>query len=365
MRLSQIHRFVYLALVLFAASSCNESEKSAPVSQGAGKPRATKGAASRNAPAAQEAPPGGCKATGPVPVQLATGVGSVFGLAGDATHLYYTSWQLYGGRGDLGQIRKDGQGSTSLVSLELQPRAVILDEKDVYYSEGIRLNKMPKSGGTPSTVAPKFSSQSLAMDAGQIYGVPGDYGPYDRLVKVAKSGGVNWELDVTTRPDTKLDPVGYSAIAVDGSGAYVTDSGNNRVLKFPLERGKPKPLANGQPKAFDLAIDGSNVYFTLALKGQLMSVPKAGGKVTKLATGLAQKSRIAADDNAILVVFAGANEDAPSEVALVPSGGGDPRPLAVVPPSESVEAVALDSSCIYWVQREKGAGKLVFYAAKR
>ncbi|MBN1606119.1 MAG: hypothetical protein JW940_05775 [Polyangiaceae bacterium] len=362
MRFSQIHRFVCVAVVLLAASGCKESDKPAAVGQGAGKPR---GAPSRAAPAPEVAPPGGCTATGPVPVQLATGVGSVLGFAGDATHLYYTSWQLYGSRGDLGQIRKDGQGSTSLVSLQLQPRAVVLDDKDIYYSEGIRLNKMPKAGGTPSTVAPKFSSQALAMDASQIYGVPGDYGPYDRLVKVAKTGGTNWELDVATRPNTKADPVGYSAIAVDASGAYVTDSGNNRVLKFPLERGKPKPLANGQPKAFDLAIDGSTVYFTLALKGQLMSVPKAGGKVTKLATGLARKSRIAADGSGIVVVFAGANEDAPGEVAVVPSAGGEPRSIAPVPPSQSVEAVALDSSCVYWVQREEGSGKLVFYAGKR
>ena len=365
MRLSQIHRFVCVTLLLLAAPGCKESDKPASVSQGAGRPKTRTGVASRNAPAAQEAPPGGCTAAGPVPVRLATGVGSVHGLAEDATHLYYTSWQLYGGRGDLGKIRKDGQGSTSLVSLGLQPRAVVLDDKDIYYSEGIRLNKMPKAGGTPSTVAPKFSSQALAIDGSHVYGVPGDYGPYDRLVKVAKSGGVNWELDVASRPDTKVDPVGYSAIAVDGSGVYVTDSGNNRVLKFPLERGKPKPLANGQPKAFDLAIDSSKVYFTLALKGRLMSVSKAGGKVTKLATGLAPRSRIAVDDSGIVVVLAGANEDAPGMVAEVPPDGGEPKAIAPVPPSESVEAVALDSACVYWVQREKGAGTLVFYAAKR
>jgi hypothetical protein len=362
MRLSQIHRLVRVALVLVAASGCNEPDKSAAVSTGASKPRT---AASRSTPTQQVAPPGGCTAAGSKPVELASGVGSVFGFAADATHLYYTSWQLTGGRGDLGQVRKDGQGSTALVSLQIEPRELVLDDKDVYYAEGIRLNKMPKAGGTPSTVAPKFSSQGLAMDASQIYGVPGDYGPYDRLVKVAKSGGTNWELDVAPRPDTKLDPVGYNGIAVDASGVYVADSGNNRVLKFPLERGKPKPLANGQPKAYDLAIDGSNVYFTLALKGQLMSVPKAGGKVTKLATGLVPKSRIAVEESGIVAVLAGANEDAPSEVAVVPRDGGAPNTLAVVPPSESVEAVALDSSCVYWVQRENGAGTLKFFAVKR
>lgn len=365
MRIYQTSPLMCVAAVLFAVSGCDESGKPASVSQGAGRAKAASGAGTQKPTAPQEAPPSGCKATGSEPVRLATGVGSVYGFGGDATHLYYTSWQLYGSRGDLGQIRKDGQGATSLVSLELQPRALVLDDKDVYYAEGIRLMKMSKAGGKPDTVAPKFSSQSLAMDATRIYGVPGDYGPYDRVVKVAKTGGVNWELDVETRPETKVDPVGYSGIAVDGSGIYVTDSGKNRVLKFPLERGKPKPLATGQPKAFDLTTDSSNVYFTLALKGQLMSVPKTGGKVAKLASGLVPKSRIAADDNGLVAVFAGANEDAPSELARLSREGGERTQLATVPPTESVEALSVDSACVYWVQREAGAGSLVFYAVKR
>jgi hypothetical protein len=356
-------RLVATAAVVCVLLSCDSQQK-APTKAHAAATAETTLAATANEPAAESAPTG-CKASGVTPVKLGNTVGNVLGFAGDATHLYYVSWQLYGSRGNLGKVRKDGGGADTLASLALEPRSLVMDDHDLYYSQGIRLMKIAKSGGTPTTIAPQFSSLSLAIDANYVYGVPCDYGPYDRLVRVSKTGGVNYELDVATRPESKTGPVGYSAIAVDGSGVYVTDSGRHQVLRFRLERGKPKALATGQPKAFDLATDSTNLYFTLADKGQLMLVPKAGGAVKKLATGLVPKSRIAADDGGAVATFAGENESAGTEIAIVTRDGGARRKLAVVASPHSVEAVALDKDCVYWVDRTTGSGAVEFYAVAR
>lgn len=348
-------------MVLMLLIGCKEGEKSPAGS-------ATAAVASAAAPLEEKSPaepaPAGCKA-GSTPVELASSKGSVFGFIGDATSLYFASWQELGSRGDLGKIRKDGGGMVALTSLQLEPRALSMDDKDLYFTEGIRLSKIPKEGGAPKVIEPKFSSQSIALDATYVYGIPGDYGPYDRLVRMEKKGGVNYEMDTATRPEAKTGPVGYSAIAVDAAGIYVTDSGKHRILKFPLERAKPKVLATGQVKAFDMVAMGETLYFTLAEKGHLMAMAKSGGPVRKLATGLVPKSRIAGDDAAIVASFLGEGSEPPTEISLVPLSGGDKKTVTAVAPTDSVEAVSLDEKCVYYATRASGSGKLRFYAVAR
>jgi hypothetical protein len=361
MPVKQRNRWIGATVLLFAVCGCKEDKPIkadpalAPAELSSAKP-----------PEAPTEPPAtGCKATGDKPIELGSTKGALFGMVGDATHLYATSWQTLGNRGDLLKVRKDGGGTLALTSLQLEPRALAVDKRDIYFSEGIRLAKIAKEGGNSTVIAPKFSSQYIALNATHVFGVPGDYGPYDRLVKMEKTGGVNFEIDVAERPDTKSGPVGYSAVAVDESGVYVTDSGNHRVLRFTLERAKPKVIATGQPKAFDLAIDSENLYFTLADKGLLMRMPKAGGGAKKLTAGLVPKSRIAADEAGVLGAFVGADAKAPLEIAVVPRDGGERKRYATVPNENSVEGLALDQACVYWATRTPGTGAITFYAAAR
>ena len=269
-----------LLCVLLTVAACDSKTEAQPEPTRSATPSAT-------AEREPEPPPGGCKASGKEPMKLGKALGHVYGFAVDPTHVYYSSWQLYGGRGDLGGARKDGGGARNLASLSLEPRGLVADGRNVYFTAGIRLMSLPKDGGEQKVLAPTFSSQGIAGDASYIYGVPGDYGPYDRLIRAAKSSGTTKELDVSERPEAKHAPFGYSAIAVDASGVYVTDSSADRVLRFGLDRQKPKVLATKQEKAYDIAIDDENVYFTLAQKGQLMKVAKTGGAPTKIGSGLA------------------------------------------------------------------------------
>jgi hypothetical protein len=313
----------------------------------------------------EEPPAAGCKASGDKPVELGSTIGFVYGFATDATDVYYTSWDIYGNRGDLGRVRKDGGGRRALASLPLEPRGLRVDGENIYFTSGIRLMKLAKQGESPSVFAEKFSSQGIALDATHVYGVPGDYGPYDRVVKLAKKGGVTWELDVATRPEREPGPNGYTGIAVDADGIYVTDSGNDRVLKFPLERGKPKILVSRQPKAYDLAIDPTNVYFTQARAGNLMKVAKTGGQAVKLASGLVKESRIAADEAAVFMTLAGDSEEVPLRLSKLLLPDGKPTTIALVPNSQTVEAIALDGDCVYWAQRDIASKKATVYALAR
>jgi hypothetical protein len=350
------------ATVLFIALGCKETEKSAKPDSAL----ATAAVTAARPEVPTESTPGGCRASGDKPIELGKTKGEVFGFVSDATYVYFTSWHTMSSRGDLGRIRKDGEGTRALVSLALEARGLAMDEKDIFYTEGIRLVKRPKGEeGKPTVIAPKFSSQWIALDGTHVYGVPGDYGPYDRVVKMEKNGGVNFEIDVATRPEVKLGPVGYSAIVVDAKGIYVTDSGNHKVLRFTFDRAKPKILSAGQPKAYALAADGENLYFTLADKGYLMQMPKAGAPVKKLSTGLVPKSRIVADENGAIAVFAGAGDNSPVEIAFVPREGGERKKLATVLAEHSVEAVAQDKDCVYWAARATGSGNITFFAAGR
>jgi hypothetical protein len=294
-------------------------------------------------------------------VQLGEVHGDVYGFAGDATHLYYSTWQLYGSRGDLGKFRKDGQGGQPLTSLRLEPRGMVLDEKTVYYTSGIRLNTIAKEGGKEGALDEKFSSQNIAADGANVYGIPGNYGPYDRVAMVPKAGGASKELASVKRPSVKDGLNGYSAIGVDAGGIYVTDSGNGKILKFPVAGGKPTPLATGLKKPFWLALDDANVYFSVTA-GDLMSVPKAGGKPKKLATGLVEDAHIAGDAKALYAPFKGTGDGVVMDKVDVADGSA--KPIATVAGGHTVSAVSLDDTCVYWVERVDAGKSLVFALAR-
>lgn len=349
-----------VALAALALLACDDKSKNEA------KPEPAASAAPAPSAAPEEAKPAGagCRAESSKPMKLGVVHGYVYGFAGDEANLYYSTWQLYGSRGDVGRIRKDGEGKTDMVSLSLEPRGLLVDDR-VYYTAGIRLFAIGKDGGEPAILHDSFSSQSIAMNGTFIFGVPGDYGPYDRLVRIEKKGGASKELDVSTRPDVKEPPSGFSAIAADDSGVYVTDSGENRVLRFQHDRAKPKVLASKQEKAYDLVIDADSVYFTLAKAGKLLKVSKNGGTPKVIATGLENQTQITSDTKAIYTTLAAKAEDAPQTIVKIGFEGGAPNPIAVVPHTHVVDAITLDDKCVYWAERDPETRSATVYAIAR
>jgi hypothetical protein len=321
--------------------------------------------ASAEAPAPSTAPSARCTAGSSRAATLATLPGTVYALAADEASLYYGSWDLYSRSGKLGRVPKNGEGASTLVSLDLEPRGLALDGTSAYYTAGIRMMKVGKDGsGEPQVLAPVFSSQDVALDSSDVFGVPGDYGPYDRLAKLSKDGGTVIELFDQQRPKGGEGPKGLSRVAVDASGVYVTDSGGDRVLRFPpgggKPEGKPETIARGQARAFDLALDATNVYFTRALSGELMAVPKTGGAATQLASGLVPNARIATGGSHVFASFG--KPDAPSSLSKVATSGGKPIALASIPANRSVGRLAVDDRCVYWVERDSASGNSTLQA---
>jgi hypothetical protein len=289
-------------------------------------------------------------------------MGSIYGLTTRATDIVYTSWHVYGSRGAINKVPKGGGPNVTLETMELEPRGLAVDDDGIFFTSGIRLMKLPLSGGSSNMLAPQFSAQVIAIHGGDLYGVPADYGPYDRIVKIAKTGGEEHELADAPRPKSDEGPVGYSSLAVDASGIYVTDSGGNRVLKFPLAGGKPKPLATRQPKALSLVMDADNVYFSLAKDGTLASVSKSGGTPRQLAKGLAPSARLAIAGSDLFTTLAG--EGGPSKLSRIGVDGSKVATLASVPADHSVEAITADDDCVYWAQHDP-SGRSTLYAVAR
>ncbi len=359
-------RAASVAMVLFAFVGCEEKNE-APV-----KPAASMAAASASVAAARvaassaapaEAPPAGCKATGTQPSPLATIVGDIYGFAADATHVYYSTWQEYGRRGELGKIRKDGHGSKGLIVLDLEPRGLAVDANRIFYTSGIRLGSVPKAGGMPTILAPQFSSHVIALDPLYVYGVPGQYGPYDRLAKIDKDGGDTAELATAKRPTGGEGIKGYTSMALDATGIYVADAGGKHVLRFGTSEGRPKVLTTVPKRPFDVAIDDARVYFSVA-EGDLMMVSKTGGAATKIASGLVEKSRIAGDGNGIYATLAGKDGDSSAKLSKIVPKEGKATAVATIPDSQIVLGVVADDTCVYWAQRVDAA-KTIVYAAPR
>jgi hypothetical protein len=343
------------ALATALSLGCEE-KKPAPAAAASVAP-----AASAPVEAPSAASPTRCTATAE-PVKLTVAMGSIYGLTTHGTDVFYTSWHIYGSRGAVNKVPKGGGPNTTLETMELEPRGLAVDGDGIFYTSGIRLMRLPLAGGSSTLLAPQFSAQVLALHGGEVYGVPADYGPYDRIVKIAYKGGEEKELADAPRPKSDESPLGYHSIAVDTSGVYVSDAGNNRVLAFPLTGGKPKTLAARQPRAFALVIDADNAYFDLAKDGSLLSVSKSGGTPKKIASGLVPSARLAIAGSDLFTPIAA--EGGPAKLSRISIDGSKTTSIASVPPDHSVEAITADDDCVYWAQHDT-SGRTTLYAAAR
>ncbi len=339
-----------MGLALVVAVGCEQSKVAPAPSASPGPSAAPSSGTTPPEAKADASPPQPCGVTGTVPVELGTINGELFGWSADTTHLYYSSWQLYGSRGDVVAVRKDGGGQNALVSLKYEPRALVVDDKYIYYTAGILLQRTPKDGSTTDTINAQFSAKGLALLGEEIYGVPGDYGPYDRIARIGRRGGDITELVTSPRP--KVDgPKGFVAMAVDASGVYVADAGGKRVAKLAAGSKKLATLAKSGEPVVDLALDDTQVLFVTE-KGSLLQVKKTGGTAKKLAGPVTEAPRVALVAQAAYTVLAGASPEAPSTVSRVALDTGETSLLAPIPPDESVTGIYADDRCVYWVSRK-------------
>lgn len=238
---------------------------------------------------------------------------------------------------------------TILVSGLNYPSALAADTATVYWGDAGGIHSIPRTGGTPTTLAAAGPGNSLAVDSTNIFWVDTSGGVMkaaltggpttsiaqvsifngnsaDRLVldstsvywteydttagkirKVAKTGGA-----VATLASNLALPLG---IAVDATDVYWSTI--NTIQKVGISGGTPTVIASASGgQGLNLAIDAANVYWadricdtTTCYGGVLKKVSINGGAVTWLAPVTLNfngyNNRIAVDSTSVYWTEAG------------------------------------------------------------
>ena len=130
-------------------------------------------------------------------------------------------------------------------------------------------------------------------------------------------------------------------VAVDSTSIYISDPGNNRVIKVPLAGGPTTTLAAGLNNPAGVAVDSTSIYISDSGNNQVIKVPLAGGTTTMLAAGLNNPAGVAVDSNNVYVSDSGHNL-----LIKVPLAGGATTNLCSTPLNNPT-GVAVHGTSVY------------------
>lgn len=290
------------------------------------------------------------------------------------------------GTGGTGGGNGGGSGSgpmaQSLVTGEDLPSSIAVDDAFVYWTTSTGVRRMPKSGGTPTTVFPSQTEPGyLIADDANLYWVNRST-PGSGVLTGSKTGGQTTML-AGGRPAT---------LTIDGEFAYWVDS-VDRILWRTRKAGGGTPEMLASQQTFGtLSLDDQYVYWVEGYMGRVRRIAKTGGAITDLRpadsnyavwtavddtyvyfttyTTLAQTATLqrvsksggagdplasALDEAAAIVAggdsvywLTGGDTGLTGYVARIPKAGGTATPLAsdVAKPS----GIALDAQYAYWTE---------------
>ena len=174
---------------------------------------------------------------------------------------------------------------------------VAVDATHVYWTGSDKLFAMPVAGGAPATLA-------SGLDAPGGIALVGD----EVVVRVAQAidqvptaGGAVTVVTTAQKPQ---------AIAADAANVYWTESDSGAVMQAPRAGGTPITLATGQNEPFGIAVDDRFVYWVTFFGDTIMRCPIGGGGVEQLAKDVHGPVAIAVDDTHIVWgSFGSGNQD--------------------------------------------------------
>ncbi len=151
---------------------------------------------------------------GGTPVQVAP-ASSPFGLAVDGTTVYFTDGDTIFG------VPRGGGTPVSLATNQNFPFELAVDATTLYWSSARgagAISSMPKTGGTPTTLASSTGMTRIAIDATTLYFTAQNGAPNAGIVaSIPLSGGAP-----TTLVTAQANPEG---IVVDAKSLYWVDTG--------------------------------------------------------------------------------------------------------------------------------------------
>jgi hypothetical protein len=225
------------------------------------------------------------------PMALATG-DRLSGIAVDGTNVYWIAGSEDASTGAVMKVPVNGGLATTLTPRPGPPAHIAVDDTSVYWTEMMEgaVMKVALGGGTPALVASANSPWAIAVDATSVYWLG------NGVMKAAKGGGPAITL---ASPPPILPNAG---IAVDGTNVYWSSGppgASSGVSKVPLDGGTPTLVAEVMSTVpGPIAVDDANIYYADG-SGMVLKVPLAGGAVTTIASGQTNPDAIAVDATSV------------------------------------------------------------------
>ncbi|HLL52935.1 MAG TPA: hypothetical protein VK447_05275 [Myxococcaceae bacterium] len=197
------------------------------------------------------------------PVALATNRFGPVAVATDGGNVY---WVENGNPGQVLRVSANGGTITALAGNRFALMGVATDGTNVYWLESTNpggIMKVPVGGGAMTAVLTnRFGVSHIAVDSANLYWVEGT-----TLQKMPKAGGTITTL--ATR-------VSAEGLATDGVKVYWAENFNpGNIMMVPVGGGTPTNLHSGPHALLGVGVDDTNVYWVENTNpGRVMTGPK-------------------------------------------------------------------------------------------
>jgi hypothetical protein len=219
----------------------------------------------------------------------------------------------------LASVALEANGAQTVIATNVpQPQTLLVDETNIYVLFAFpsqTLGVIPKSGGSPTTIAAAHDMQLLAVDATAVYWATDD--------------------DVYATPTETIN-----ATTKDGAQTTTLASFGGHIGGY--------------------ASDATTLYFTYydpaTVTAELAKMPLSGGPITKMLDVSASSQHIVAVDD--WAVYVSAVSHSSDGIVSVPLDGEPMTPTHAYAGTRGFGGVALDDRYIYYAQRGEIGGSL-------
>jgi sugar lactone lactonase YvrE len=269
-------------------------------------------------------------------VQIAMTQAQPWGIAVDASNIYWTNSTGPNPNATVMTMAKTGTTATSIATGQWQPRQIVVTASALYWENtlaGELWRAAPPLSGTPAAFVTEPSQmQEFAVDGANIYFVESG----SSIIRKAPLTGTATVTPLTTAQAGQVP----GSLASDGTNVYWVNSMNGSILKTSVNGGANSPVAAPAHPAGLVVLVGTNLYFTTSVDIEVIAT--TGGAAAPVVSGLAQPpSGLAADATGVYwtdtslgsVWRASLADGVPQRIA---SGANGPLGIAV------------DATTIYW-----------------